>query len=177
MIFTSTVNFIFGAGTVFVQIAVVFLAAAWLFSLTVPDSLRRWTLHAAFAAAALSVLGGLIYSEIIGYAPCKLCWIQRIFMYPTALLLGMALWGRHKGSPALIDASFILTIIGGAVALYQYFLQLGVVPEGLCAALGSSVSCAERFVMEFGYITIPLMALSSFLLIILLLRLARQGAH
>lgn len=171
MDFVSTVNFTFGAGTVLMQIGVVLLVASWLFSAVVPLGVKKKALYIAFAAAALSVFGGLIYSEVIGYTPCKLCWIQRIFMYPTALLLGMALWGRHKGNPALIDASFILTIVGGAVALYHYFLQLGVVPAGICAALGSSASCAERFVMEFGYITIPLMSLSSFLFIIFLLRL------
>lgn len=163
----------FGIGTVIAQFAVVFLVAAWLFGFHVPRFIHRQALPAAFAVAALAVLGGLIYSEIIGYEPCKLCWLQRIFMYPGVLLLGMALWGKHKGNHATIDASLILAMLGSAFALYHSFIQYGILPGGSCAASGSSVSCAERFVFEFGYITIPLMALTSFLLILLLLRLAK----
>lgn len=176
MSFASSVNFVSGLGTVLMQVAVVLLAAAWLFGLAVPDAVQRRALPAAFAVALLALLGSLTYSELIGYAPCKLCWVQRIFMFPEALLLGMALWGRHKGSVALIDASLILALLGGAFALYHSFIQYGILPEGSCVASGASVSCAERFVFEFGYITIPLMALTSFLLISLLLNIKKKSA-
>src|SRR3990167_11056557 len=64
----------------------------------------------AFLVALIATLGSLTYSEILGYDPCKLCWIQRIFMYPQVLVLGLALWGKHKESKALLDTSLTMSI-------------------------------------------------------------------
>jgi disulfide bond formation protein DsbB len=41
-----------------------------------------------------SWVGSLIYSGVIGYAPCDLCWYQRIFSYPSVFMLGMAMVRR-----------------------------------------------------------------------------------
>jgi disulfide bond formation protein DsbB len=114
-----------------------------------------------FVASASATLGSLTYSDVIGYAPCVLCWFQRIFMYPQVILSGMALHRRDLGLRAY---GLVLSIIGGAIALWHYLGQLGfgTLP---CSAVGYSVSCAERFVMQFGYITIPMMAFSAFALI------------
>jgi len=145
-----------------------------LFGFKIPEVLRLHALPLAFTAVLIATLGSLTYSEIIGYEPCKLCWIQRILMYPQVLILGLAVWGQHKGNRALIDVSLIMSLIGAMVAFYHYLMQLGIIPEGSCAAVGYSVSCAERFVMEFGYLTIPMMALSAFLFIALFLREKRE---
>ena len=169
----SSLNLILGILTIIAQVAVVALVFSWLFGAKIPENIRVYAIAIAFAAALIATLGSLTYSEILGYDPCKLCWIQRIFMYPQVLVLGLALWGKHKESKALLDTSLTMSIIGALVALYHYLMQLGIVPEGSCAAVGYSVSCAQRFVMQFGYITIPLMAFSAFLLIIVSLRLVR----
>jgi disulfide bond formation protein DsbB len=84
-------------------------------------------------------------------------------MYPQAVLLGLALWKKDKG---IALYSLALSIVGSAIAGYHYLLQRGVVPELPCAAVGISESCSQRFVMTFGYITIPLMAFTAFLLLI-----------
>jgi disulfide bond formation protein DsbB len=165
----SSVNFILGILSILAEVTVVFLAGSWLFGWSVPEVIHKHKLQIAFAVILFAALGSLVYSEILGYEPCKLCWIQRIFIYPQVLVLGLALWGRHKGNRALLDLSLLMSVIGAVVALYHYLLQLGFVPEGFCAASSGAVSCAERFVMQFGYITIPLMSLSTFLLVTLLL--------
>lgn len=116
--------------------------------------------------ALVAMVGSLIYSEIIGYEPCKLCWLQRIFMYSQVILLGMALF---KKDYKIISYSIVLSIIGAIIAGYHYLLQLGVASGLPCSAVGYSVSCSQRFVMQYGYITIPMMALSAFVLITLLL--------
>lgn len=115
----------------------------------------------AFVVSLLATVGSLIYSDIIGYEPCKLCWFQRIFMYPQVLLMGLALWRKDQWMKIY---GFVLSIVGAAIAAFHYTGQLGLTPLP-CSAVGYSASCAERFVMEFGYITIPMMALSAFLLI------------
>ena len=38
-----------------------------------------------------AVVGSLSFSEIVGFPPCELCWIQRIFMYPQAIIAFCAL--------------------------------------------------------------------------------------
>ncbi len=121
----------------------------------------------ALAIVLVSTLGSLFYSEIAGYTPCKLCWYQRILMYPQVLLLGMAFLKKDKN---IVDYSILLSGIGAAIALYHYLLQRGAVSEILpCSTVGYSVSCAKTFVMTYGYITIPLMALSAFCLVVLLM--------
>ncbi len=84
-------------------------------------------------------------------------------MYPQVLLMGIALirkevWMKFYG--------FIFSAIGAAIALYHYAGQFGVAPLP-CSAVGQSISCSERFVTHFGYITIPMMAFSAFLLMAL----------
>lgn len=120
----------------------------------------------AFIISLTATLGSLFYSEVAGYTPCKLCWFQRIFMYPQPILFGLAIWKKDK---SIIKYGLTLSIIGGLIALYHYLLQVGVVPNGACGAVGYSVSCSQRFVMEFGYITIPMMSLTAFGLIFLLM--------
>ena len=118
-----------------------------------------------FIVALIAMLGSLFYSEIAGFEPCKLCWFQRIFMYPQVILLGIALW-KKNGSPAIYN-SVALSVIGAVIASYHYLLQIGVAPELPCSAVGFSAACSQRFVMQFGYITIPMMAFTAFVLIII----------
>ena len=176
MTLASVVNFLFGSLTVVAGIGVLGLVLGWFFGKkkAIQVFFTEQGVLIAFSAVLIAVFGSLIYSEVLGYEPCKLCWIQRIFFYPQVVILGFALWGRHKGSLALIDSAFVLSILGGVVALYHYLLQLGLIPEGFCVAVGSAVSCAKQFVLAFGYITIPMMSLSAFALIIFSLQLARS---
>lgn len=123
--------------------------------------------------ALIATAGSLFYSEIAGYEPCKLCWYQRILMYPQVVLFGLALAGRLRD---VMIAAGALSGIGAIIAGYHYLLQIGVVTGSNCDALGYSVACSQRFVMNFGYITIPLMAFSAFMLIFLL-TIAGSGTH
>ncbi len=117
----------------------------------------------AFVVALTATLGSLFYSEIAHYDPCKLCWLQRIFMYPQAILFGIALWKRSN----IRAYSIALSGVGAVIAGYHYLLQRGIAPSLACSSVGYSVSCAKIFVMNFGYITIPLMAFTAFALIII----------
>lgn len=135
---------------------------------------ERDALRIAFGVSLVATLGSLFYSEIAHFTPCLLCWYQRIFMYPQTILLGLAIWKKDKG---IALYSLTLSIIGAGIAGYHYLLQRGVGPELPCAAVGYSEACSQRFVMTFGYITIPLMALTAFLLIIVsMLSLRKKSA-
>ncbi|MEK9154947.1 MAG: disulfide bond formation protein B [Patescibacteria group bacterium] len=111
-----------------------------------------------------SVFGSLFYSEIIGYSPCKLCWLQRIFMYPQIILLGLALYKKDNG---IIDYALWLSVIGFFIAVYHYFLQMGISLPVPCFATSEIISCSHRYIMKFGYITESMMSLTAFVLLII----------
>ena len=113
--------------------------------------------------ALTATLGSLYYSDIAGFSPCKLCWYQRIVMYPMVLLLGMAIVKGDKKN--IIDYCLGLSGIGALIAAYHYWLQRGGNEFIPCSTVGYSVSCSQFFSMSYGYITIPMMALTAFLLI------------
>lgn len=116
--------------------------------------------------ALLATGGSLLYSDVIGLEPCMLCWYQRILMYPQVLLLALS---KYYKDAKIALYSLPMVLLGAAVATYHYTLQLGVNPYAPCSAVGYSVSCSDRFVLNYGYITIPMMALTAFLLMALLL--------
>lgn len=124
--------------------------------------LARHALLLMFVVVLIATLGSLFYSEIAGYEPCKLCWLQRIFMYPQVIVLGLALW---KKDPGIVDYVIALSAIGAVIAASHYYLQVSGVSILPCSAVGYSAACAQRFVLQFGYITIPMMALTAFLLV------------
>ncbi|MBI2099234.1 disulfide bond formation protein B [Candidatus Uhrbacteria bacterium] len=117
-----------------------------------------------FLIALASVAGSLYYSEIVGFAPCKLCWIQRIFIYPQVIILGMAL---RKEDSGVANYSIALSGIGAIFSAYHQYLQFG--GHSLFSCSANAVSCSQRLTLEFGYVTIPMMMLTAFLLIILLM--------
>lgn len=124
--------------------------------------LEKYGLLIAFLTVLGSTLGSLYYSEIHDFAPCVLCWWQRVVMYPQVVLLGIALW---RSDYNIRIYSIILSSIGLAISIYQLllpYLNVSLIP---CSA--SAVSCTIIYVQYFGYITIPVMAFSSWILTIL----------
>ena len=122
--------------------------------------ISKYSLHLALVFALVATLGSLFYSEIAHYEPCRLCWYQRIFMYPLVILLLVAVLKKDfKISLYLLPMS----IIGGIIAVYQYIIQVASIPS-VCS-INSVESCTTKFFFDFGYITIPWMAFSAFFLI------------
>src|SRR3990172_3183057 len=123
-----------------------------------------------FIISLVATSGSLYLSEIAHFEPCKLCWYQRIFMYPLPIIFVVAICKKLKDVWQYV---LPLSIIGGLIAIYHYYLQIN--PEALapCSTTGFSVSCSERFFTYFGYITIPWMSFSIFVLISFFMFLAR----
>lgn len=131
------------------------------------ESLRGRELSLAFVVAIVATLGSLYMSEIAHREPCRLCWFQRIAMYPLALTLGIAAWRRDR----LVRVYALpMAAIGGVIAAYHYLIQqFPNLESGSCSA---TVPCTADYVWEFGFVTIPYMALSAFAIIIVLLTVA-----
>lgn len=125
---------------------------------------KKYGLVFAFIIATAATIGSLFYSEIAGYNPCKLCWIQRIFIYPLVVLLWIALIKQFKKE--IIYYSIALSLIGMPISAYHYYLQRWGGSATPCSTVGYSESCAQNFFLNFGYITLPMMAMTAFLLII-----------
>lgn len=177
MVSTSLINQILAVGTIVAQLFIAVAVLYYLFcrkqeNCFIPlvrnffNFVGKNGIALAFAATLAATLGSLSYSEIIGYEPCKLCWFQRIFMYPQVILLGIALWKKDSREALYC---LVLSVAGAAIAGYHYLMQVGIAPSLPCSALGYSVSCSQRFVMQFGYITIPMMSLTAFALMIIFL--------
>ncbi|KKR01254.1 MAG: putative disulfide formation protein [Candidatus Nomurabacteria bacterium GW2011_GWC2_39_41] len=104
-------------------------------------------------------LFSLVYSEIINFLPCYLCWYQRIFLFPLVFIFGSAIWYKDR---KIVKYVLPLLSAGFLISVYQnfgyYFAETGSLP---CDASG--ISCYQQLVSEFGgYISIPMLALTSF---------------
>jgi len=118
-------------------------------------------LFTAWAASIIAVFGSLYFSEIVGYEPCKLCWYQRILMYPMAIILGIA-YIKKDMKIALYSA--VLSAIGGSISLYHYALQKVDFLKDSAPACGQ-VPCTGIYINWLGFITIPFLALTAFMII------------
>jgi disulfide bond formation protein DsbB len=109
-------------------------------------------------AAIIATLGSLYFSEVMHFIPCTLCWYQRIFMYPLAILLGVAVYRNDKG---IYKYALPLSIIGMLIAGYHTLLQK--IPYlqqfEMCT---TGVPCSKDYINWLGFITIPLLALIAF---------------
>jgi len=132
----------------------------------------HYGLMIAFCAAFAGALGSFVYSEIIGYVPCVLCWWQRVFLFPQFIILGVALFGKIRNADVFFY-TLALSIIGGAIALYHVLLQAGTGLPALCSFEGTS--CSQRLVFVFDYVTIPMMALSIFAFLIVVSLIMRRS--
>jgi hypothetical protein len=124
--------------------------------------LGRAALGLAFGVATVATLGSLYYSEIAGFTPCKLCWYQRIAMYPLTIVLGVAALRRDHSVRFTVVP---IAVIGALIAAYHAWIQ-AFPPTGGSAFCTADVPCTDRFVWEFGFVSLPFMALSGFIFII-----------
>jgi disulfide bond formation protein DsbB len=125
---------------------------------------KKYTYRGAFLFVLAGTLGSLVYSEFIGFEPCLLCWIQRIFLYPLTVLIFIALLKKEK---VITDYILGLAVPGALVSLYHYLAQFGGISITKCT--GPEGSCSVIYFTNLGYITIPFMAFSVFSFVIILM--------
>lgn len=132
------------------------------------DEVRPYALGLAAFVASVATAGSLYYSEGAGFPPCPLCWVQRGFMYPLALVLIVA---AVRGWWRIRRAARAWALVGAAVSVWHLLVERFPALEG-SAICDPANPCSIRWVEEFGFITIPYMALSAFLLAAVLLSVA-----
>ena len=128
--------------------------------------MRVWSvLLAAWGVALVATLGALFIGEVMGMTPCLLCWYQRIFMFPLALVLGMAEFAEDRRG---VVYALPLSLGGAAVAGYHSALIAGWVPTWWVPC-GAGPSCSEQSLEILGGIQIPWLSLAAFAAIAILL--------
>lgn len=117
-----------------------------------------------FIVSLVAMLGSLYFSEIRLYEPCEMCWYQRILMYPIVLLSFIGLIKGDINARLYVRA---MSGIGLLVSTYHYALQkIPALGESTNACMG--VSCTVQYINWAGFITIPLLALTAFIIIFIL---------
>ena len=121
---------------------------------------------------SLATGGSLFFSEVAHFFPCELCWYQRICMYPLSITtLLVALAGDHRAARYLLP----LPVVGAGVSVYHLLIENKVIAEPRQCLASAAGGCATKWINEFGYITIPTLALTEFVLLIGFLALAAAG--
>jgi disulfide bond formation protein DsbB len=124
-------------------------------------SLKQNILHLAWAQALIATAGSLYFSEIRHFTPCVLCWYQRICMYPLVAILAVGIADKNK---KIYRYVLPLSITGFVIALYHNLLYYRILPESI-APCGFGVPCTTKFFAWYGFITIPLLSLTAFMVI------------
>ncbi|EFH12947.1 disulfide bond formation protein B [Pseudoroseomonas cervicalis] len=136
---------------------------------------RRWTaLFLAWLVALAASLGALFIGEVMGQAPCSLCWYQRIFMFPLAVLLGIAC---YRGDTGIGRYALPLAAIGWLLAGWHALLFYGLVAEAVQPCSAAGPACDGAGMLLAGLVPLPLLSLAAFSLLLLLLSLAARGGR
>jgi disulfide bond formation protein DsbB len=137
------------------------------------DLLWGYELWGAFVVAAIATGGSLFYSQVAGFIPCEFCWFQRMMMYPLSILtLLIAARGDNRAARYLLP----LPVVGAGTSIYHMLLEHHVIKEpGACTLTGGGCTANWIALHSFGYLTIPTLALTAFLLLIGFLVLASTG--
>ncbi|MEQ1700400.1 MAG: disulfide bond formation protein B [Ilumatobacteraceae bacterium] len=141
------------------------------------DALHRVQLQLAAIVAVTAMFGSLWFSEVEEWLPCKFCWLQRVFMFSSAVILTIAAVRRDRGIKWYAGP---LAGIGILLSSWHLLLEHGVVQDSKqCAA---TVPCAVPNLISFGSrdeitlgptswfsVTLAVMAFSAFAAILALL--------
>jgi disulfide bond formation protein DsbB len=180
---TETASLVLAAGAAVIQVLLTLLLIVAAAALVFPGARRvlreiRATflgseLWVAWGIALIATLGSMYFSEVAHYVPCRLCWFQRIAMYPLVVILLVAALRKDTRGGALYGLAF--PVVGGLVSLYHLYIEANPEAESTSCKIGAP--CSTKWIDEFGYVTIPMLALTAFLAIGALLLFARSRSR
>jgi disulfide bond formation protein DsbB len=176
---TDTVTTFFALLAFACDVFVVAIAVAWIVRRrhpeawrTLVDTLGPNALALAATVAVVATLGSLYLSEVAHFIPCRLCWYQRIAMYPLAVILPIAAFRRDA---KVWVYALALALPGLAISLYHVLLER--FPTLETGACDLNNPCSIVWVRHFGVVTIPYMAGSAFAAIAVAIGVAAAWQH
>ena len=83
-------------------------------------------------------------------------------MYPLSIItLLAALANDHRVARYLLP----LPVVGAGISIYHLLVENGVIRQTQACLLSAPGGCATKWIDEFGYVTIPTLALTAFALV------------
>ena len=162
--FVTSVLALVAAGGALAVLAVYALGDRLAFAHPAAAMVRRRRTELTLAISGVATLGSLYFSEVEHFVPCRLCWFQRVLMYPIALIALIALVRRDR---SVHFYTVPLAVVGGSISLYHYLIERGVLADSeSCTLFGPS--CAEVWFRQFGFVTLAFMALCGFFAIVVI---------
>lgn len=128
--------------------------------------LSTWNLLLlAWLLALVATLSALFIGEVMGQAPCNLCWFQRVFMFPLVIILGIAC---YRSDPVVWRYALPVAGCGWLIACYHSLVYSGVFGDSIqpCSAGGA---CSGSNMTIFGSVALPVLSLIVFSVISTLL--------
>ena len=135
--------------------------------------IKKYALYLAWVVSLIGLICSLLFGEMLHYEPCRLCWYQRICLFPLVLLLGI---GVYKDDARIASYTLPLAGLGSLVALYQV---LGIFIPGLHshALCGPLADCLRPVWELWGFLSFPLISFVGFTLLFIFLWLARPASR
>ena len=112
----------------------------------------------------VGALGSLYFSEIANFPPCKLCWGQRMFIFPLAAMSVIAIFNKTKTNYWLF---IVAPILGSGVSIYHILIERFPSLHGVTSC-DASAPCSTPPFEYWGFLTLACMALTIFVATIVL---------
>ena len=130
-----------------------------------------WLLVFAACLVALgATLGSLFFSEVMAIPVCKLCWYQRVALYPLVVILAFGLFPFER---RLLRTAIVFVAAGWLIGLFQLLVIAGVIPENMQPCV-QGIPCSDTHIALFGFVNIPMLSFLTFSLIGALLYFAHR---
>lgn len=175
----ETLNWLVGLGAVIMEVGAAVLFVTFFLRKKNPTAgafsrfVGKYGLWAGFLPVLTALVMSLYYSEVLGFAPCGLCWATRVFIYSQVFLFATALIKKDR---KIADYSIVLSLAGLCIGLYQHYLQMGGADILPCPASPEAADCAKRILFEFDHVTFPWVGVAMFLFVIGAMLHVRGGA-
>ena len=155
----SSVPKFFAIGVLLLQADLLIIVLGYIFDRDgwIVKTVRNWALPIVALMGLFAIVGSLTLSEGLMWEPCKLCWFQRIFLYPAFFIGLIAWWKKDRNA---LRYTLALALVGLLFSIYHYFIQMTGSTSLPCSVMGQGPSCGGTYIKEFGYLTIPMMALT-----------------
>jgi disulfide bond formation protein DsbB len=129
---------------------------------TISGSPAGWSLlFAAWVLVTIATLGSLFFSEVMQVPVCKLCWYQRIAIYPLVPILAI---GLLPYDPRVLRYAATFTGLGWLIALFHVLLVAGIIPKSAQPCM-QGIPCSETHISLLGFLNIPTLSFITFTLI------------
>jgi disulfide bond formation protein DsbB len=123
-----------------------------------------------FLIVSIATMGSLFFSEVMGFIPCNMCWYQRIFIYPLVFIfLTNLLYPDDK----VFKYAIAIVVVGLLFSIYHNLLMFDIIPESAVPCT-SGIPCSTEYIKWFGFINIPLLSLTTYLMLFFLLMFGKK---